>query len=90
MTQQDFIWETRDYNVNQKDDGVTSSYLRAGVLVTHNFKKRNIVHITFEETNERFMILTRMQLRYLVELNRYYPDSSVPMKEFCEKCLMKD
>ena len=90
MTQQEFIWEMRTFNTTQHSDGTTVAQLRPQVRITHNFRRRNIMHIIFDDENVKYIIPGKVELLFIIRKHIEFKEATQPMKDYCQKYLVKD
>jgi hypothetical protein len=90
MEQSEFIFLSKRMNAasSRMDEvGNVSVTLRPGILLSHNYKKKNFMMITFTDEQDRFVIGTKDQLQHIYEIHINKKRAIEEIRRYCQKNL---
>ena len=91
MEQHEFIWMGNKLGVQviQGEGGITSIQLRPKIVVSHNYKKKNLTQVVFIEDGAKYNIGSKYELESVIALHLSNEHLETVLRSFCEKNLEK-
>lgn len=92
MKQHEFIWAARNMNVGearQNDSGQTYITLRPGIMLTHDYKKKDQMTIEFDGDRAVYIIRDRKELEWIYRLHLENHDLIEILRRYCSENLTK-
>lgn len=92
MKQHEFIWAARNMKVGearQTDNGKTCITLRAGILLIHDYKKKDRMTIEFHDDQSIYIIHDRKELETIYRLHLENEHLSEVLRRYCSENLTK-
>ena len=93
MQQHEFIWLSKSMNVEsvtQNETGCTTVEVRPGLMISHNYKKKDLMLLTFTEDNMTFIIPSKLELEAIYQLHTGYEDAVHLIRGYCDKFLSRE
>lgn len=91
MNQMEFIYMSNlaepKCGVNQTENGVTECHLRDGILITHDYKRRDLMLLYMEEFKVTFIIPSRLELQEIFRMHSDMDYITMPLYEYALKTL---
>lgn len=92
MKQHEFIWAARNMNVGdarQNDSGQTYITLRPGIMLIHDYKKKDQMTIEFTGDQAVYIIRDRKELETIYRLHLENRDLVEILRRYCSDNLTK-
>lgn len=92
MKQQEFMYASANMKAGattQDDIGNTVVSLQSDISVSHNYKKKDQMLITFSKDSVSFIIPSKSELEKIYSINLMNPNATPEIRKYCEEKLSR-
>ena len=90
MKQHEFIWKVSsntDMNMVQTTNGITECTVKGGIILSHDYKRNDLVLIKFNELHKKFIIASDKEFREIIQIINNNDNVNQPLIEYATKNL---